>query len=128
MILTVASLLLPVFAALLAGEQDHVGLYAVIFAVVGGIAYLSAVLLLYLAYLRDDFSARPDPQELAENVQNPAYNLGDIRFWIAVGCGESLRENERLLNAKARLTTGALIFVILEFFALSVAVLFGLRG
>ncbi|MGI8857190.1 MAG: hypothetical protein ACR2JW_15705 [Thermomicrobiales bacterium] len=125
-VLTVASLLLPVFGGLLAAEQDHIGRRTVQLAIAGGVAYLLVLALLFAAYIRDEFSARPDPTELATFVQNPAYNLGDIRFWIAVSCGESIAENEILLKKKARLTTSALIFVIVEFLLLTTAVLLSL--
>jgi hypothetical protein len=125
-VLTVASLLLPVFGGLLAAEQDHIGRRTVQLAIAGGIAYLVVLGLLFAAYIRDDFSARPDPDELAAFVRNPTYDLGDIRFWVAISCGESLAENEALLNRKARLTTSALIFVIIEFLLLTASVLFGL--
>lgn len=127
-VLTVASLLLPVFGGLLAAEQDHISKQSVQFAIAGGVGYLVALALLFAAYIRDDFSARPDPDELAAFVQNPAYDLGDIRFWVAVSCGESLMENEKLLDTKARLTTSALIFVVVEFLLLTTAVLFSLRS
>jgi hypothetical protein len=125
-VLTVASLLLPVFGGLLAAEQDHIGRCTVQLAIAGGVAYLLVLAFLFAAYIRDEFSARPDPEELAAFVQNPAYNLGDIRFWIAVSCGESIAENEILLKMKARLTTSALIFVIVEFLLLTAAVLLSL--
>ena len=125
-VLTIASLLLPAFGGLLAAEQDHIGGRTVQLAIAGGVTYLLVLALLFVAYIRDDFSARPDPEELAAFVQNPAYNLGDIRFWVAVSCGESITENETLLNTKARLTTSALIFVIVEFLLLTAAVLLSL--
>jgi len=127
-VLTVASLLLPVFGGLLVAEQDHICGQTVRFAIVGGVSYLVVLALLFVAYIRDDFSARPDPDELAAFVQNPAYDLGDIRFWVAVSCGESLTENEPLLKRKARLTTSALFFVVVEFLLLTAAVLFSLRS
>jgi hypothetical protein len=89
--------------------------------VVGSLAYLAVLVLLFLAFITGEFNYGPPLTEV--QVYSKDRSNAIMREWIADSCITSVCQNEPLLNWKADCLDWGLLCLLLEstFFAIALA-------
>lgn len=82
-----------------------------IFAILSSLAYITTLILLFIAYRKSNWSFRPDVKTLRGICTSPEYqNYPEIvKKWVADECILSINRNNRLIAIKLRRAYRALV-------------------